>query len=246
LPQLDAYGRFALSNPGSDTIEGDLQFEGRIETIRWDDVSRRLTVRVDDTLPESERRHALQVLPYEQVLIDSIANNLKEKAGQMKISFIQEGQPSIHAHWTYLSSPADVSKSFTNASSIRDNPFYLVPVFHTVQRQTTEVDPIANFRFESPVPMRLEVYDSSSGQLIYIDANGDGDWLDAGDLIAQDLDRNGIPDILFGKDSVKADVEMHFHAHSKAFAEPVELRLQMHEEQDWVTQCINRIALQQQ
>ena len=46
-------------------------------------------------------------------------------------------------------------------------------------------------------PMRIEAYNGATGQLIYVDANGDGDFKDAGDLISSDANHNNWPDILF-------------------------------------------------
>lgn len=91
--------------------------------------------------------------------------------------------------------------------------------------------------------MRIEVYDALTGHLIYIDANGDGDWLDAGDQITLDADRNGIPDITLAQDTLNADIELRFHAPPSETTEPVELTLEMQIKDHWMTQSINRIAL---
>ncbi|MGB0743600.1 MAG: hypothetical protein ACPGSB_03645, partial [Opitutales bacterium] len=246
LKNQDAYGRFALSNLSFQSAEGFLKFEGHIETLTSEGLPYRLTLIIDDELPVRELQHELRLLANEQVIIDTLARKPKGDAGRLKLSYIQDDRSLIHAEWIYSSSPADIPKSFTNANFLQDNPYYLVPVFHTLQRRSIEVSPTTDFRFVAVVPMRIEVYDSSTGQLVYIDANGDGDWLDAGDQITQDLDRNGIPDVKFKGDSLTADIELHFHAPMSESGNPVEISLQMRVDDDWKMQCQNEISLVKQ
>jgi hypothetical protein len=73
-----------------------------------------------------------------------------------------------------------------DASQIKGNPFRAITFSHHVQL------PVgiraAAFRLVSPEPMRVEYYDTRSSHLIAIDANGNGDFSEEGDLHISGLD----------------------------------------------------------
>ena len=57
--------------------------------------------------------------------------------------------------------------------------------------------------------MRIEVYDGTGTKLICVDANGDGDFEDKGDLVYQDLNGNGHPDLSIGEGDSLASLTMY-------------------------------------
>jgi hypothetical protein len=71
-------------------------------------------------------------------------------------------------------------------SGLEANPFRSVSLFHELAVPVGEVDGIP-FRLRSPKPLRFEYYDARSQQLLGIDANGNGDFTEAGDYHAQGL-----------------------------------------------------------
>jgi len=66
-----------------------------------------------------------------------------------------------------------------------------------------------DFKIMASEPMRIEVYDSTGTKLICVDANGDGDFSDKGDLVYQDLNGNGHPDLGLGEGDTLASLTMY-------------------------------------
>jgi tetratricopeptide (TPR) repeat protein len=106
----------------------------------------------------------------------------------------------VHVSWENvagdLGSPATWEVSWTpdakrsvvlDASVLEANPFRSVTLFHELAVPDGEFAAIP-FRLRSPVALRLEYYDSSSHELIAIDANGNGDFTEAGDLHSRSTD----------------------------------------------------------
>jgi hypothetical protein len=70
-----------------------------------------------------------------------------------------------------------------DASGLAANPFRSVSLFHELSAPIGEASGIP-FRLRSPSALRLEYYDARSQELLAIDANGNGDFTDAGDYHA--------------------------------------------------------------
>lgn len=241
LPGLPAYGRFALSNPSTRTIEGVFTVAGAPANLIRDDAVGAFALVVDGASEPASKSQTLSLAPNDQIIIDTVAAQPGSDGGELALTFQTNTGVSLTATWQYHSSSESVSKAFINASRVTDSPFYLVPIFHSLQRQSVEIDPITNFRFVASSPMRVEVYDSASGQLVYIDANGDGDLLDSGDQLAHDADRNGEPDVVFEADALTADLEVHFHTPPTTSTKRIELSLEMKVGDSWEPQSINQI-----
>ena len=85
------------------------------------------------------------------------------------------------ATWDVRWDAAATGSVVLDASSLEANPFCYVSLFHELAVPAGE-DLGIPFRLRSPVPLRFEYYDSSSQHLLAIDANGNGDFTEAGDL----------------------------------------------------------------
>jgi len=88
--------------------------------------------------------------------------------------------------------------------------------------------------------MRIEAYNGSTGKLLYVDANGDGDFKDAGDLISSDANHNNRPDILFNAGDRMAALTLYVKSESNA-AEEQELTIQLLENGSWRIDAIDVI-----
>lgn len=82
-----------------------------------------------------------------------------------------------HASWD----PAAKNSTILDASSLQADPFRFVSLFHELAAPIGEDQGIP-FRLRSPVPLRMEYYDAKTQQLLAIDANGNGDFSEIGDL----------------------------------------------------------------
>ena len=68
-----------------------------------------------------------------------------------------------------------------DAGTLEANPFHSITFTHQLAVPDDGAPGVA-FRLRSPAPLRIEYYDSSSGRLLAIDANGNGDFSEEGDL----------------------------------------------------------------
>ncbi|MEO0797238.1 MAG: tetratricopeptide repeat protein [Verrucomicrobiota bacterium] len=96
--------------------------------------------------------------------------------------------------WNLSTSDQRESLTVVDASLIEDNPFYYVPFLNSIYVRD-ELEEVVDIFGRASRPCRVEIYDHSADILLAIDANGDGDYRDAGDYIRTDLNRNLLPDL---------------------------------------------------
>lgn len=82
--------------------------------------------------------------------------------------------------WTATWETEALDRSVLDASLLATNPFRSIVLHHRVA-PPLDGSPAA-FRMVSPVPLRFEYYNPRSGDLLAIDADGDGDFTGRGDL----------------------------------------------------------------
>lgn len=235
-----AIGRFALSNPSNTDATGTLEIVGEVASVVYDATSNTIALAVSDT-KLSSHQEAVTLKAQDQLIIEAHAESPPVEPKEVTLKWINSEHPPVTASWTYSSSDVEVSTSFINASSVKDNPFYLVPIFHTLQRASTSDSAVNNLRFTASTPMRVEVY-AESGELIYVDANGDGDLMDSGDQLITDRDHDGHADIAFDANSETVGIEVYFRSAQAVNDSSAELSLELKVGDSWETQCINQIS----
>ena len=103
-------------------------------------------------------------------------------ASEVRIAWRNAGKPAGEASlWDVSWDPAATGSVVLDASSLEAGPFRSVALFHELAVPAGESEGIA-FRLRSPLPLRVEYYDSRSKELVAIDANGNGDFTEPGDL----------------------------------------------------------------
>jgi hypothetical protein len=126
---------------------------------------------------------------------------LWESGGQKipaDISFLFEGE-------TKSAVPAS---GFVNAGSFTVRPGWPVPLYQELNYRGPGTS-VEDFQFISSVPCRLEIFDADSvlhpsvdaGELLAIDAEGDGCFTGTGDRVFSDSSRDGMPDLIIGNRS---------------------------------------------
>lgn len=236
-----AIGRFALSNPSNTEATGTLEIVGEIASVAYDTTTNTIVVTASNTELSSHQEQII-LKTQDQLIIEAHAESPSLEPKQVTLKWITSEHPPVTAAWTYSSSETAVRQSVINASSVKDNPFYLVPIFHTLQRVSISDDEANNFRFTASSPMRVEVYASDTGELLCIDANGDGDLMDSGDQLFNDSDNDGHADIAFDTNSETVAIEVYFRNIEPVDESPVELSLELKVGELWETQAINQIS----
>jgi hypothetical protein len=102
---------------------------------------------------------------------------------------------SASASWIYHAGETIPRAAVIDAHELHQNPFYLLPIYHTLQRPATNKTDTVDVVVKASEAVRIELYDAQTFELVYIDANGDGDFEDEGDLVTSDKNGNLQPDL---------------------------------------------------
>lgn len=103
-------------------------------------------------------------------------------ATKIQVAWENAGQePGPSAAWEVTWNSSAKRSVILDASMLETNPFRSVSLFHELAIPPGETLGIP-FRLRSPVPLRFEYLDATSHELIAVDANGNGDFNETGDL----------------------------------------------------------------
>jgi len=232
----EAYGYFTLANPTEHTQAGELCLRGSDATLMMDSAGQREIVgTLNPSAAMQEDCLTLELAPGELLVIrlESPAHDLVDGSEAQLSWGTQESQ------WQFQTGQAASSVSVTNANLVQPNPFYLVPLCHTLMHPGNDQSAIVDFRLVGSVSGRIEVYALDSGELLYVDANGDGDLQDSGDLLTQDANGNQWPDIEFVDTSQPITIEVYFAGSDHAAQTPKTLDVQVLENGEWIIHAVN-------
>jgi len=210
IPGSSAYGRFYLTNPSTVKKFGTLKMTGSIATIS-PITEGKLSLVLDAGSAVKAVRELIVMEPGASIVIDITGESASEDVEtEFTCAWIEDTGPVSESIWLYKSSDTASRTSVVDAHAVRISPFHLVPIRHMVQRiGNVDFSESVDFKISSSEPMRIEVYDSSGTKLISVDANGDGDFLDRGDLVYQDINGNGHPDLTIGERETMVSLTMY-------------------------------------
>ena len=98
---------------------------------------------------------------------------------------------------------------------------------------------------ETSEPCRVEIVDQTHHILLGIDANGNGSFADAGDVVYADADKNLYPDITLSKETDVAVLELFVFPHFKQNRSQREIKVTLSWEENgaWLPQAVNTLVL---
>lgn len=177
VPGEPARTRFTVFNPAATGVRGEWKITGPGAAVGADAVrfvagkpSKSLS------LPRSIAAGG------ESVLLASLDAAAGIDTSEVRIAWENAGQSADKVSlWDVSWDPAATGSVVLDASSLEAGPFRSVALFHELAVPAGESEGIA-FRLRSPQPLRVEYYDSRSKGLVAIDANGNGDFTETGDL----------------------------------------------------------------
>jgi hypothetical protein len=103
-------------------------------------------------------------------------------AAKVQVAWQNKGQPAGPVStWEVVWNPTTHRQVVLDASWVEANPFRSVSLFHELAVPMGGVLGIP-FRLRSPVALRFEYLDTITHELVAVDANGNGDFSEAGDL----------------------------------------------------------------
>ena len=245
LPAQPAYGRFYIHNPSTFTRRGELVLVGSIEDPKWDN-REWLAVNASPLFEHITLSHPLKLDAGATYVVDLTGLPREDGSGaEIKCEWIPDkGADSATGTWTYQTvektAATGIRTAVIDAHEQQGNPYYLLPIHHMAQRLDTALEQSVDFTVAASQPTRIEAYDAVTGKLLAIDANGDGDFLDSGDLIAADSNRNSWPELIFGKDQKLASLMMYVQPLSDT-AGDVNLAIKILASGEWRTDAIDVI-----
>lgn len=135
------------------------------------------------------------------------------------------------------------STAVIDAHLLEQNPFYLIPVYHHLSNSTPGVRRTVGLRAVASEPTRIEAYDEL-GNLLFIDAEGNGSFTDPGDLLATQHINGTVP--LLQIEGAERLVEFRYKTH-RSNSPVVEVRIQRSDPAApgrWHTDVVDRILLE--
>lgn len=177
-PKQTARTRFVASNSGSQRISGEWVITGPGASV---DAS-------GDVQFTAGKTAATLVLPLavsgggERPLKVALAPTEGVDAAKVQVGWRPTGgSVSNPSTWEVQWQPDAAGRVVLDASLIEANPFRSISLFHELAVPVGGAVGIP-FRVRSPVPLRLEYYEPVTGELLAIDADGNGDFTNTGDL----------------------------------------------------------------
>jgi tetratricopeptide (TPR) repeat protein len=223
---LTLRARFVLTNTSGLPLTGLLHADG--PGLRWprDPADESFVIEVTGGA-DSSVSGPLTLDPGEQiVLTTSAAAGVK---GEVALEW-RTGDVRQSSRWSFERSDTRREDAVLNASALRRNGFYVQSVSHQITR--AEVTPGAlPFRLRSSDPVRLEYY--HDGRLIGVDANGDGDFAQPGDMLppaGEPRAAHGAPTAApmaaFAPDEQETEIEVYFFNTAATNPAPPEITLE--------------------
>jgi hypothetical protein len=203
--------RFALRNPASTAHAGTLIARGPAARLHVAENPRRVVGTGVVGGAMAELRLPLVVFGGEELpIVLEIEGGTRPGAAELawNLAWKEDAAPSAqNAEWKIRAEAEPFVTSVLNANQLRRNPFYAVSFTHQIVHR----DPgaaLENIRLIASEPLRLECYDAVTGRLLAVDAEGNGDFGDAGDILLDDADANRALDLPFAAGQRLREVEV--------------------------------------
>ena len=133
------------------------------------------------------------------------------------------------------------------ANLAEGNPFYAVSLFHEIYHREFN-NGLIDVRVKASVPCHVQIVDEESGAILGVDAEGDGDFLSEGDVLADDSNRNGYPDLQLEPDQEVTGLELRvFPVKSDETSEEnseisITVELRNRETGQWEPHAVNKLV----
>ncbi len=239
-------GRFFLNNPSPEARRGTLRIGGPVTNLMWR-TEAILSAEAAPELGEAELERTLTIPSGECRIVDLLGVPLADDESiAVRCDWLPEGaaEPSMSASWVCQAGLKQGRTAVIDAQAVEQNPFYLVPVYHTLQRDASAESEVVDLAVSASAPVRVEVYDARTSGLVYIDANGDGDFEDGGDLIASDTNDNNWPDLTIPQGEELSSFVMYIVPSELAgSAEALELEIRLLNGDEWILDAIDVIEI---
>ncbi|MBT64079.1 MAG: hypothetical protein CML13_12790 [Puniceicoccaceae bacterium] len=233
-----ALGLFTLTNSSANTQSLQLTAAGHIQHFQatsQGDYQLSLNLNKDFTL----RSLDIELQGNTQYLIYVDAPAGQEPLDLTLTTTPDEGQTQQATFQFHESGDAN-ENAVINAAYLEGNPFYMVSVFHLLQRSEQSSATSLDLRIRASSPARIEAY-SGDGELIFIDADGDGTFTSPGDILRSDTDSDGHPNVPFLTDSDSSSLELMILPESLPVNGMLDIHIESQSDQGWRSDSVDTI-----
>lgn len=238
-----ARARFILSNYGSTAAQGFFTLHGARGEVQWAEDTGVLTYRIiesgDAHSISSER---VEIPKNTECLVFLDKTEVLENA-RFGLEWVGEAA-SYTAHWdlNVLKEAAPLIQ-VVGRSEAREDRFYGVSFYHELYARQGHRQGIQDMRVKADAPARIEIWDADTGMLLAVDAQGNGSFLDSGDIIHADANLNLYPDVdLSGEASIVGLELVVFNLSEASTQETVTLDIQLQAGEQWVTHAQSQLV----
>jgi len=234
-----AHARFALVNPSVGMATGAVQLIASGLMADWTptDEGWRITFRQGTNSVASTK--SLSIAPGTATALYLEATPQAPEATNA-ISVVWQDATNLTARWEFGATAAAGEIAVVNASLAEDNPFYSVSFYHELYHRG-QAPTVQNLRVTANPPCRIEMTDAATGQILAIDANGNGTFGGSGDVLSIDSDRDGYPDFLLSPahDAASFELIVYPATGSSSVSRETEITLWHREAGEWVADAVD-------
>lgn len=206
--------RFSLTNESLQTVAGAIEVApaaGVVKSWETGHSGHWLTVGEPAATEAPRPLRSLKLRPWERISL-----------------YVENEQPAltpeVSLRWTDAAGGASGSAAFEAASTVTPSaivnagafqwrPLAGVPFYHEINHRGGGVK-TEDLLFQANLPCRLEIFDADTGshplvdagELLAVDAEGDGDFSGPADRVISDHNRDGQPDVLIGDRSRSLEI----------------------------------------
>lgn len=228
---------FSLANAGERTIQGHWIITGAAASAShqgktWSSEGNSLRI--------PDRIAAGQV----STIVPQVSANASAGA-TVQVAWENENQPAGRASlWELRWGQTAASQVILDASFLTSNPFRSLSLFHEVAI-LPQSGAFEACRIKSSVPLRLEYYENSSQKLLAVDANGNGDFSEEGDmhLVNKAGQAAAMLPLPAGLKQTSLEVKL-FSIDGKApnpSGEEITLTTEILRSKTWITESVNKL-----
>lgn len=189
-----AGARFTVTHAGSAPVEGVLHAVGAIREASWDERALAWRLTVDAAGPAREVRQPVRLESLDQARVILRRDAAAPDSPAVEVGWTAEGRRQT-AWWRFAPAPDASRPVLRNDNLALADPFYAVPLHHRPDDAARATGGFAALRARADSPCRIEIADERTGEVLAVDAQGDGDFRGAGDVLWRDADNDGHPEL---------------------------------------------------
>lgn len=247
LPGETARARFTLANPGKEVITGKLRVPGTASASQWDAANGVLKSEITEAGRSLKFLQPIELQPFD--LIEVFLSDARPGGdfSGLKLAWVDADESEIETAWTYSASDVSSQVSVSQASLARRNPFMAVLFYHEVLRRKDAPGRL-DFRVVSDEELHIEIADAETGQVLAVDHQADGSFSETGDIILDDENVDGFPDLSLLTEPERRALELRVYPakagpeDENAKGDDITVELQFRVGDEWQTLSENRLT----